>query len=59
MPDLQHQELALPTMHPSGLTNRELLRYADLHVASGGKLPLSWEEELVKRFTTNPARISY
>lgn len=34
---------------PSALTNKELVHYADLSLAQGVPLPLTWQEELCKR----------
>lgn len=41
---------------PSALTNEELVRYADLSLAKGVALPLTWQEELIKRLETVAAR---
>ena len=42
---------------PSALSNEELVRYADLSLAQGVALPLTWQEEMAKRllFAANRA----
>jgi hypothetical protein len=37
------------SVQPSQLTDRELARYAD-DLLAAGKLPVEWQEELLKRF---------
>lgn len=36
------------SVHPSKLTDKELVRYADMMLAEG-KLPTDWQEEIIKR----------
>lgn len=55
MSNIRDQELAthpqfLPTMHPSGFTDKELRHHAHYALACGTPLPLAWQEELLKRF---------
>jgi hypothetical protein len=39
------------SIHPSKLTDKELVRYADI-MLSEGKLPVDWQEEIIKRLET-------
>lgn len=36
------------SVHPSNLTDKELVRYGDMLLAEG-KLPVEWQEEIIKR----------
>lgn len=36
------------SVHPSNLNDKELVRYADMLLAEG-KLPVEWQEEIIKR----------
>jgi hypothetical protein len=36
------------SVHPSNLSDKELVRYADMMLAEG-KLPVEWQEEIIKR----------
>lgn len=44
------------SVQPSKLTDKELVRYADIMLADG-KLPVEWQEEIIKRLEdlVNPA----
>jgi hypothetical protein len=44
------------SVQPSKLTDKELVRYADSMLAEG-KLPVEWQEEIIKRLEdlVNPA----